>query len=190
MGRSVWREDRSVIYYYSWPSPAQLFLDTSPLGLVTHILLPHVRHFPIRRLLRLAGLRWRYSTPPPHGKCWCQSPSVLYSLGADPIENTAIAQQWTSTVVAYCSRLYLGTGCLPRIGLRGNVFIELLPSNGSTCHNIKKQIVISVNWANFSHCIYSLMYRWQSFYRCHKSLGFFFFILKITTTNGNMMSLP
>jgi hypothetical protein len=25
--------------------------------------------FPFRRLLRLAGLRWRYSTPPPHGKC-------------------------------------------------------------------------------------------------------------------------
>jgi hypothetical protein len=23
--------------------------------------------FPFRRLLRLAGLRWRYSTPPPHG---------------------------------------------------------------------------------------------------------------------------
>jgi hypothetical protein len=23
-------------------------------------------HFPFRRLLRLAGLRWRYSTPPPH----------------------------------------------------------------------------------------------------------------------------
>jgi hypothetical protein len=24
--------------------------------------------FPFRRLLRLAGLRWRYSNPPPHGK--------------------------------------------------------------------------------------------------------------------------
>jgi hypothetical protein len=26
--------------------------------------------FPFRRLLRLAGLRWRYSIPPPHGKLW------------------------------------------------------------------------------------------------------------------------
>jgi hypothetical protein len=25
--------------------------------------------FPYRRLLRLSGLGWRYSNPPPHGKC-------------------------------------------------------------------------------------------------------------------------
>jgi hypothetical protein len=30
-------------------------------------LLSQIRDFRIRRLLRLAGLRWRYSTPPPHG---------------------------------------------------------------------------------------------------------------------------
>jgi hypothetical protein len=41
------------------------------------------RHwFPSRRLLRLAGLRWRYSTPPPHGKRFdCTSRSCsLHSL--------------------------------------------------------------------------------------------------------------
>jgi hypothetical protein len=32
-----------------------------------HILQPQIRYFHVRRLLRLAGLRWRYSTPPPHG---------------------------------------------------------------------------------------------------------------------------
>jgi hypothetical protein len=32
-----------------------------------HILLSQIRDFPFRRLLRLAGPRWRYSTPPPHG---------------------------------------------------------------------------------------------------------------------------
>jgi hypothetical protein len=32
-----------------------------------HILLSHIRDFPFRCLLRLAGLRWRYSTLPPHG---------------------------------------------------------------------------------------------------------------------------
>jgi hypothetical protein len=32
-----------------------------------HILLSQIRDFPFRRLLRLARLRWRYSTPPPHG---------------------------------------------------------------------------------------------------------------------------
>jgi hypothetical protein len=32
-----------------------------------HILLSQNRDFPFRRLLRLSGSRWRYSTPPPHG---------------------------------------------------------------------------------------------------------------------------
>jgi hypothetical protein len=32
-----------------------------------HILLSQIRDFTLRRLLRLAGSRWRYSTPPPHG---------------------------------------------------------------------------------------------------------------------------
>jgi hypothetical protein len=31
-----------------------------------HILLSQIQDFPFRRLLRLAGSRWRYSTPPPH----------------------------------------------------------------------------------------------------------------------------
>jgi hypothetical protein len=32
-----------------------------------HIFLSQIRDFTFRRLLRLAGSRWRYSTPPPHG---------------------------------------------------------------------------------------------------------------------------
>jgi hypothetical protein len=36
-------------------------------GTRDHILLSQIRDFPFRRLLRLAELRWRYSTPPPHG---------------------------------------------------------------------------------------------------------------------------
>jgi hypothetical protein len=35
VGRSLWREDGSVVYNYSWPSPAQSFLGPSPVGLVT-----------------------------------------------------------------------------------------------------------------------------------------------------------
>jgi hypothetical protein len=31
-----------------------------------HILLSKIGYFPFRRLLRIAGLRWRYSIPPPH----------------------------------------------------------------------------------------------------------------------------
>jgi hypothetical protein len=37
-------------------------------GTRDHNLQSQIRDFPFRRLLRLAGLRWRYSNPPPHGK--------------------------------------------------------------------------------------------------------------------------
>jgi hypothetical protein len=37
-------------------------------GTRDHILRSQIRDFPFCRLLRLAGLRWRYSTPPPHGE--------------------------------------------------------------------------------------------------------------------------
>jgi hypothetical protein len=43
-----------------WSLPAQSFLGTRE-----HILLSQIWDFPFRRLLRLAGSRWRYSTPPP-----------------------------------------------------------------------------------------------------------------------------
>jgi hypothetical protein len=60
VGRPLWREDGSVFCMCRWPLPAQSFSGPSPLGLAT------VWDFPFRRLLRLAGSRWRYSTPPPH----------------------------------------------------------------------------------------------------------------------------
>jgi hypothetical protein len=36
-------------------------------GTRDHILLSQIRDFPLRRLVRLSGLRWRYSNTPPHG---------------------------------------------------------------------------------------------------------------------------
>jgi hypothetical protein len=58
-----------------WVSRLQLLLTLASAvifgsessGTRDHILLSQIRDFPFRRLLRLAGLRWRYSTPPPHG---------------------------------------------------------------------------------------------------------------------------
>jgi hypothetical protein len=44
-----------------------VILGSEPLGTRDHILLFQIRDFPFRRLLRLVGSRWRYSTPPPHG---------------------------------------------------------------------------------------------------------------------------
>jgi hypothetical protein len=41
-----------------------------------HILLSQIWDFPFRRHLGLAGPRWRYSTPPPHGSSY----TILYYL--------------------------------------------------------------------------------------------------------------
>jgi hypothetical protein len=43
-----------------------VFLGSEFLWTRNRILLSQIWDFPFRRLLRLAGSRWRYSTPPPH----------------------------------------------------------------------------------------------------------------------------
>jgi hypothetical protein len=53
VGRPLWWEDRSV------------FLESKSLGTRDHILHSQIWDFPFRRFLRLAGSRWRYSTPSP-----------------------------------------------------------------------------------------------------------------------------
>jgi hypothetical protein len=68
--------------------------------------------FPFRRLLRLAGSRWRYSTPPPlgHGyRLW------LYTIRTDQRETSLI-------LVAYFCTRYPATSCLPRICFRGTFY--------------------------------------------------------------------
>jgi hypothetical protein len=47
-----------------------VFLGSKSLGPHNHILLSQICDFPFRRLLRLAGLRWRYSNPPPRRVLW------------------------------------------------------------------------------------------------------------------------
>jgi hypothetical protein len=44
-----------------------IFLRSESLGTRDHILLSQIPNFPFLRLLRLAGSRRRYSTPPPNG---------------------------------------------------------------------------------------------------------------------------
>jgi hypothetical protein len=73
VGLPLWREDWSVFCICCWPSPAQS-LGPESLGSRDYILLSQFWDFPFRRLLRLAGSRWRYSNPPPHG---CEKQDVL-----------------------------------------------------------------------------------------------------------------
>jgi hypothetical protein len=61
---------------------------------------------PLRRLLRLAGLRWRYSNPPPHGMLsliWLPQFSSLQLLDTDLVDNTVHSCMLTVSA-GMCSR--------------------------------------------------------------------------------------
>jgi hypothetical protein len=116
VGRVFCREDGSVLYNWCWPSQKQSFSHASPAGFMTictvsdsglfqpggpglriHIpqeqsgpFMPPGTMFSFHRLLRLAGLRWSYSNPPPHGGLINLSRwSSEYSLESDSTENSA-----------------------------------------------------------------------------------------------------
>jgi hypothetical protein len=60
---------------------SEVILGSESCGTHEHISLSQIPDFPFRRLLRLAGLRWRYSTPPPHGDLTAQSQSHVATDG-------------------------------------------------------------------------------------------------------------
>jgi hypothetical protein len=54
--------------------------------------IPSGTGFPFRRLLRLAGLRWRHSNPPPHGDHFeGELSSYFPRYDTDGIENFTVA---------------------------------------------------------------------------------------------------
>jgi hypothetical protein len=63
-------DERTGLSFTIVPGSRQLrpFLGSNSRGTHDHNLLSQIRDFLFRRLLRLAELRWRYSTPPPHGR--------------------------------------------------------------------------------------------------------------------------
>jgi hypothetical protein len=95
-----------------------VILGSESRGTRDHILLSQIRDFPFRRLLRLAGLRWRHSTPPPHGDAFL-SLHIDYFIWHRPHRKHCIQQ------FSYC---YMCTSC------HGNVFTQPLhSSNLGTC---------------------------------------------------------
>jgi hypothetical protein len=81
-----------------------------------HILLSQIWDFPFCRLLRLAGSRWRYSTPPPHGNSLNSLLQLsYYNISAQTTENTPFPTVTLLLRAFHC---------------RGNVFTEPLPRNG------------------------------------------------------------
>jgi hypothetical protein len=94
-----------------------VILGSESRGTRDHILLSQIRDFPFCRLLRLAGLRWRYSTLPPHGmisKSGSLLPLALITARRPAIKDTT-------------SRRYVSSA---PVGCHGNgVFSNLLPDN-------------------------------------------------------------
>jgi hypothetical protein len=60
VGRPLWREVGSVFLYVLLALASAVFLGSKSLETRDHILLSQIWDFPFRRLLRLAGSRWRY----------------------------------------------------------------------------------------------------------------------------------
>jgi hypothetical protein len=94
-------------------------------------LYPQGAGFHFRRLLRLVGLRWRYSIPPPHGGIKVKVTGLLITP-----QHVPRVKHCSSVAVKLlpwnhiCLRSrYIATAVLVLLISRS------LPSNGSTCHN-------------------------------------------------------
>jgi hypothetical protein len=139
VGRSLWREDGSVVYNCSRPLPVQTFSGPTPLVLVTIIYCLRFETSLFVASYELAGLRWRYSTPPPHGS-GSRASSLLYSLFADRIWNT-LYHGYNSVVVTQHSQLLfvVGEKCLATPLSREQSYMRAPISrlSGGTSHYIQ-----------------------------------------------------
>jgi hypothetical protein len=79
-----------------------VFLGSESLSTRDHILMSQIWDFRFRRLLRLAGSRWRYSTPPPRG--WSESQSHIatdgQSISLSVLVSSLIWGSWPD--ISYC----------------------------------------------------------------------------------------
>jgi hypothetical protein len=72
-------DERTGLSFTIVPGPRQRsHFRVGSRGTHDHILLSQIRDFPFRHLLWVAGLRWRYSTPPK-----AANTLSLYSVGSD-----------------------------------------------------------------------------------------------------------
>jgi hypothetical protein len=79
---------RVCLLYMLLALASVVFLGSESLGTPDHILLSQIWDFPFRRLLRLAGSRWRYSNPSPHWFVWTIRNTKIYKLSLYLTGNT------------------------------------------------------------------------------------------------------
>jgi hypothetical protein len=72
-----------------------------------HILLSQIRDFPFRHLLRFAGSRWRYSTPPPHGYPWGSRPIFVLITSRHGPHRKHSSQQFVYCCAWICYHGYI-----------------------------------------------------------------------------------
>jgi hypothetical protein len=86
-----------------------VILGSESRGTRDHILLSQIRDFSFRRLLLLAGLRWRYSVPPPHGRSAFLSLHAEYLIWYGPHRKQRVCVQQ----FFYCWHVFVAVGtCL------------------------------------------------------------------------------
>jgi hypothetical protein len=106
-----------------WGSSPRIYIPQEQGGSV----IPPGSGFTFRRLLRLAGLRWRYSNHEWLGfylNGRLNSVAASMDMLADP------------TATSWFRRIYIFHFRIP-----GNVFLNSFPRNGSTCHNTLTKFV-------------------------------------------------
>jgi hypothetical protein len=95
-----------------------VILGSESLGTRDHILLSHIRDFPFRRLLRLAGLWWRYSTPPPHGSHSCEWITCPFMTRCEPQTEHTLER----FICCYLLIRWHGNACSPEAVVQQNLF--------------------------------------------------------------------
>jgi hypothetical protein len=136
LGAPSCQRGRVCLLYMLRALASVVFLGSESFQSRDHILLCLIWDFPFRRLLRLAGSRWRYSNPPPHGSVVSLTIVLLITsrhgthrkhlcFHCNCIVALIFVAAWTCLPIR-C----LETGCITPL------FIRLLHSNGCTRYTI------------------------------------------------------
>jgi hypothetical protein len=89
---------RVCLLYMLLVLASAVFLGFESLGTRDHILLSQIWDFPFRRLLRLAGSRWRYSTQPHSSSC--PDYNILARIAQKHRSSVAVSNFWRSRYLA------------------------------------------------------------------------------------------